>query len=372
MQKASTLIAIVVLIAGFAIGGWRAWKQVVASAAGTAINNDVTVPLLTTQAKAVFIRRQVEAYNAQHSNVQIVLKYVEARDAMSAIIYNKEHPLLWYPDSPVWIERVNDLWSAGHGKRLIDTGRPSDFRVTMRSPLVFLTTQSKAQFLRPQLSGPNPWHTIGRLSRGEIRTPWGGFRLAHADPLDSNSGILTLALAASEYSSDLTSRPELAVSSGFFDYLSDIEHGASTNYHSVFDLTEKYTNDHNMADLVVTDESAAIEAIQHNPDFAVIYPSPTMVEEETVCVVDGPWSTPAQLDDARDFVAFLGGDRATHDAAFYHMRPPDDAEEATIDQAFNKASVQGVRQSYVTVGLPPYQVLNSLAYSWRLLQHGRS
>jgi hypothetical protein len=366
MARSINRLTIAVLVVGLIIGGWRSWGPRAHVEDDIAVNGGVTiVPLLTTKTKSIWIQHEVTEFNAAHDKVQVHLKFIEARDAMDSIIYGKQKPVLWCPDSPLWVVRVNDLWRSRHGRELVDDSSPSDVCVTMRTPLVFLTTADKARFLGPLLGSDHAWQSIESMSNGDARTPWGGFRLANADPLYSNSGILMLAMIANEYAAanGASPAPALASDAGFNAHLKTIE-GSARIYPGTFELTQAYAATPSIADAIVTYESAAMDAVRHNHQLAVIYPQPTMVAEETVCVVGGPWATDTQKEVAREFVAFLRAPESAHDSTVYDMRPPALGDDSGIDRKLTALESNGFRTMYTSSSLPPYDVLNALIYDW--------
>jgi len=153
--------------------------------------------IVTSASKRGWLNTQIDNFNAQ-SDVKLVPKLVETREAMQQIIAGKLHPALWSPSSVIWADRLAEVLEQKTGHSPLDTGDLNSYRSVLRTPIVFLTTKANAQTLRPLLSSPACWTNIQKLSNGGIAFP-GGFKWAHADPLNANSGMLTLALIVADY-----------------------------------------------------------------------------------------------------------------------------------------------------------------------------
>ncbi|MBV9851992.1 MAG: substrate-binding domain-containing protein, partial [Armatimonadetes bacterium] len=146
----------------------------------------------TTATKEAWARQELAKFNKQGQG-QVTLDLTESRQAMQAILNGKSRPAVWSPSSPVWTDRLAQLWPQGHGgEKIIDPTDPGDYRIFFKSPLVFLTTREKAARLRPLLAGPSPWESIRRLSVARR------IRFSYADPLNASSGTLTMSLIINE------------------------------------------------------------------------------------------------------------------------------------------------------------------------------
>ncbi len=322
---------------------------------------------ITSASKKGWIVQQIDKYNAlPTTKMPIVLKSVETREAMQQILAGRAKPALWSPSSVIWADRLSQAYQGGD---ILDTGDDNSYRVILRSPLVFLTTKSKARFLRPLLSSSNCWRNIRDLSTGKIKAPYGSFKWAHADPLNANSGMLALALIVADFA-DKTGQggsiERVANSDAFITYLkalesrivynAAVEKGSSALVKSFVDDTSRY-------DFIVAYESNALEEVGKNPDLAVIYPSPTANAESAVAVLNGPWLSSAQKRGAREFLKFLSQPEAARDALNENFRPTRGASLASKIEANSEA---GFRQSYSAIELPPYAALNAAAFKWRV------
>ena len=322
----------------------------------------------TTGTKQKWMQAEIDKFNGQSSSGKVSLQLAESRDAMQAILSGKSQPTIWSPSSPVWVYRLADLWPKAHGgAQIADVNDSQVYRTLFKSPLVFLTTKSKAVFLRPILSGPAPWATVRQLSLGQRKTPWGTFHFAYADPLNASSGTLTMSLIISEYgrahgSGDLTaaaSTPEFAT------YLSQLNRAyvrdSSATGSSA--LEKAYRADPGSRDFITTYESAALAAVEADPNLAIIYPSPTAVADQTATLLSASWVTPAQKTTAAAFLDFLGKPEALDDGVQYYFRPSQNGA-VTLSARLGPNARAQFQPQYTTIELPPYDALNEAAAQW--------
>ncbi len=398
-------LVILILAIGLAIGGWNAWQKASGSAGGLKLPNiqtprvnlpssdngqnngkgqdpaaensnpntplaDNEIPFVTTAAKQDWVQDQINRFN-EESGGQYKIRVIPlaSRQAMHDILQGKVQPVLWSPGSPIWPARLSEAWSQKNGNTILDMNDPNGYRVFLRSPLVFLTTQEKARFLRPLLSGPNSWQNLRRLSLNPQRTPWGSFRFSHADPLTSSSGMLTLGLIMSDYAGRTGQGGQLqslASDKKFWQYVGELERSLVYDkpaQEGTTKLTKAFLEDTTRYDVITAYESAALEAAAKQPEIAVIYPSPTAVSEHAVSLFSAPWVTETQKQGALKLIQFMGTPESVKGGLKYRFRPAS-AGSVSLRSELEQHSAQGFQQTYASIELPPYEALNAVAYQW--------
>ena len=322
----------------------------------------------TSGTKQKWMQAEIDKFNAQSTSGKASLQLAESRDAMQGILAGKFQPTIWSPSSPIWVYRLADLWPKEHGgAQIAEVNNTQVYRTLFKSPLVFLTTRAKATFLRPILSGPAPWAGVRQLSMGQRKAPWGKFRFAYADPLNASSGTLTMSLIISEYGR-LHSSNDLAAAAGtpeFATYLSQINRAyvrdpLATGSSS---LEKAYTADPGSRDFITAYESAALAAVERDPNLAIIYPSPTAVSDQTATLLSAAWISPAQKATALAFLDFIGKPEALDDGVQYFFRPSQNGA-ATLSARLGPNSRAQFQPQYTTIDLPPYDALNEAAAQW--------
>ena len=322
----------------------------------------------TSGTKQKWMQAEIDKFNAQSTSGKASLRLAESRDAMQGILAGKSQPTIWSPSSPIWVYRLADLWPKEHGgAQIAEVSNTQLYRTLFKSPLVFLTTRAKAVFLRPILSGPAPWSGVRQLSMGQRKAPWGKFRFAYADPLNASSGTLTMSLIISEYGR-LHSSNDLAAAAGtpeFATYLSQINRAyvrdpSATGSSS---LEKAYTANPGSRDFITAYESAALAAVERDPNLAIIYPSPTAVSDQTATLLSAAWISPAQKATALAFLDFIGKPEALDDGVQYFFRPSQNGA-ATLSARLGPNSRAQFQPQYTTIDLPPYDALNEAAAQW--------
>lgn len=320
------------------------------------------IVLLTNPGKRGWLDEQIDKFNRQ-SDVKIKARSLPTREAMHAMLGQNVRPALWSPSSVIWADRLAQV----KGNTVVDTGDVSSYRSVLRSPLVFLTTAEKARFLRPLLSGQNGWTNIEALSTGAKKAPWGQFKWAHADPIQSNSGMLTLALVLADYATrtgQSAAIEKLPDNPTFFAYFSRLEKSAS--YDSAVKkgstaLLKSFAQDPTRYDFITAYEAQALGAVADNPELAVIYPSPTVNAESAVAFLDWGDASAEQKAAAQGFLKFVSGAESAQDGVKEFYRP---VRGASLNAQLAKYSAQGFQVNYSSIELPPYIALNNLAARW--------
>lgn len=377
-----------ILVIGVAIGLYRTFgtkgnfklptlptKISTGSNSNTPQNSEggVDIPFIITAAKKGWVAAQTDRFNELHKGqYRVVPVAVPSREAMHGILSGKEKPVLWSSGNPIWPARLAQAWKKEHGTSIVDLNDPSTHRVFLRSPLVFLTTKDKVNFLRPLLSTTNCWQNLRKMSMGQMKTPFGPLRFSHADPLTSSSGMLTLGLIMADYAGrtgqggNLTA---LSKNAAFLKYLSELERGL------VYDkpaedgttaLTKAFAADTSRYDLITAYEGTSLSLAAKNPNLAVIYPQPTAVSEHEVSILMGDWVSPEQKAGGQEFLKFLGDEESLRSGVEEKFRPVVSGSDVSLDSELSRYAAQGFSQSYAPIELPPYDALNSAAYQWRV------
>ncbi len=327
---------------------------------------DNELQIVTSASKRGWLNEQIDKFNAT-SDVKLVPKLVETREAMQQILAGRIKPALWSPSSVIWADRLSEVLEQRTGSSPLDTSDPNSYRSVLKTPIVFLTTKENARLLRPLLSSNACWTNVQKLSSGKIPFP-GGFKWAHADPLNANSGMLTLALIINDYANRTGQSgaiENVANSGDFLTFLKSVEskivYNAAVQKGSSA-LVTSFTDDPSRYAFITAYESAAVDAVQANPDLAVIYPNPSVNAENAVAFLNWPDLNPAQKEAGKKFMEFIAQPSSTQEGVKEHFRP---LRGANMDAGLASLSANGFQSNYSAIELPPYSVLNGVAFKWR-------
>ena len=140
---------------------------------------------------------------------------------------------------------------------------------------------------------------------------WGLFKFGHTHPNESNSGLMTIVLAAYSYhhkTKDLTVRDVVNV--GFQAWLQKLERGVSGLSNSTGNMMkEMVLKGPSSYDALIVYESVAIDYLKNAEGrwgkIRVVYPEYNAWNENPYYIINVPWSTPEQRKAAETFLNFL-------------------------------------------------------------------
>src|SRR5258708_36190810 len=124
-------LSIFIVVVGVAIGGWRLWQaQHITRALAASGDSIARIELLTTADKASWVRSQVYLFNYNnYKRWHVAERYVDSRAAMEQMLAGAEKPVLWSPESPIWIARACEVWRRHHIGGLVQMDDSSSCRV---------------------------------------------------------------------------------------------------------------------------------------------------------------------------------------------------------------------------------------------------
>jgi Ca-activated chloride channel family protein len=230
------------------------------------------------------------------------------------------------------------------------------------------------QNLSTAMAASGGWGELGG------RPEWGLFKFSHTDPEKSNSGLLMLVMLAYELSgkdrgltlADLTTT-EFQGRLGRFVAGATRPGGVLT--HSTGTMMKEMTlRGPSQYDCVMTYENAAIGALadartRWGP-LQVVYPSPTIWNENPYYVLDVPWSGPEQRSAARAFLAFLLSEPMQVKAMSFGFRPGNPKVAMNGPESpFVTNAESGVQLEVPNAAEPPKaDVVDTLMTSYRRAQ----
>ncbi len=208
---------------------------------------------------------------------------------------------------------------------------------------------------------------------------WGLFKFGHTHPNESNSGLMTLVLAAYSYNhktKDLSVAD--VVNAGFQQWLTSLERSTTGFSNSTGNMMkEMVLKGPSSYDALMVYEAVAIDYLKNAEgrwgELRVVYPEYNAWNENPYYIVDVPWSTPDQRKAAQTFLDFLLSDRIQREALVHGFRPANPNVPVKFPESpFVKYAGNGVQIDLQKICDPPKaEVVNNLLQSWQRAQSNR-
>src|SRR5499425_2135444 len=208
---------------------------------------------------------------------------------------------------------------------------------------------------------------------------WGLFKFGHTHPNQSNSGLMTIVLAAYSYhhkTKDLTLRDVLDV--GFQKWLEELERGASGMSNSTGNMMrEMVLKGPSSYDALFVYESVAIDYLKNAEgrwgQLRVVYPEYNAWNENPYYIINASWSSPDQRKAADTFVNFLLSEPVQKESLSHGFRPANpNVPVKFADSPFELYASNGIQIELQRICEPPKaEVVNNLLASWQRTQGNR-
>jgi len=208
---------------------------------------------------------------------------------------------------------------------------------------------------------------------------WGLFKFGHTHPNQSNSGLMTIVLAAYTFdhkTKDLTVRD--VVNADFQQWLANLERSTSGLSNSTGNMMkEMVLKGPSSYDAAMVYENVAIDFLKNAEGrwgtVRVVYPEYNAWNENPYYIINAPWSTPEQHKAADTFLAFLLTERIQREALVHGFRPANPNVPVKFPESpFTTYAGKGVQVDLQKICEPPKaEVVNNLLASWQRTQGNR-
>lgn len=250
----------------------------------------VAVPLVCADEIGEFCKDVVDHFTATKPSVDgrpihVEVSQMDSAAAAEAIVERRTRPLAWIPASSAWVDEVNSRYRARNGSDIFLKSGEYQVLPVAESPMVLLVQADRAPVLEAHCGGTITWQCLHAAvtNAGGWRSlggdpGWGLVKFKHANPIQVNSGLLSLVLMAYGYYGDLADlTPAQIADPGLRSFVTDIEASVDSFPRSPadFDLNLVSFGASNY-DVATTYEFTAIKAIQNAPGrgfaLALVYP----------------------------------------------------------------------------------------------------
>jgi serine/threonine protein kinase len=269
------------------------------------------------------------AASPEGKSVKINLIPMGSQEGGRAVVIDEDQRIhVWSPASSLYKENFVHDWQLKHpGRQPII--RDESLALT---PMVFILWKERHDALVARyktISFPTiaqamqhqqGWGGIGG------RPEWGQFRFGHANPTQSNSGLMTLLLMACELNGGKPVTPADLTQPDFQARLGIIERGLAGMSNSTGNLMkDMVTRGPSAFDAVFVYESLAIDYLKAARgrwgDLHVTYPTRNLWSENPYYILDVPWSSNQQRKAAETFLTFLLDEPMQKQALAHGFRP---------------------------------------------------
>jgi hypothetical protein len=352
------------------------------SSGGFFSGNNVAIGVAYGTEKQRWLEWAVQEFakTREGKNITVNLIPMGSLEGAHAVLEGDRRINAWSPASALYKDEFLQEWQVKHG------GNPivKEEQLAL-SPMVLVWWDERYQaFIKkyPQpsldtiekaLNEKGGWATIAN------KPEWGLFKFGHTNPNESNSGLMTIVLAAYSFhqkTRDLTLNDVVDVK--FQNWLADMERGVSGMSNSTGNMMrEMVLKGPSSFDALFVYESVAIDYLKNAEgrwgSIRVTYPQYNAWNDNPYYVLDVPWSTPEQRKAAQTFLDFLLSEPIQRESLKHGFRPANtNVAVRTPDSPFTQFQQYGVQLDIGNVCEPPKaEVVNNLLASWQRSQSSR-
>src|SRR6516162_10647962 len=320
------------------------------------------------------------AKTSDGKRIKINLIPMGSLEGAHALLSGDQRINVWSPASAAYKDIFVQEWQVKYNDNPIVREEPIAL-----SPMVFVVWEERYQpFLQKYktlsletvneaLQAKGGWEEIAH------HPEWGLFKFGHTHPNQSNSGLMTIVLAAYSYhhkTKDLTLKDVVDV--GFQKWLEQLERGASGMSNSTGNMMkEMVLKGPSSYDVIYVYESVAIDYLKNAEgrwgQLRVVYPEYNAWNDNPYYVLDTPWSTDAQKKAAGVFADFLMSERVQKQSLVHGFRPGNPNVAVKFpDSPFVRYADYGIKVDLAKICEPPRaEVVNNLLQSWQRSQANR-
>jgi ABC-type glycerol-3-phosphate transport system substrate-binding protein len=297
-----------------------------------------------------------------------------------ALLNGDQRIHVWSPASALYKDTFVQEWQVKYSQNPILKEEPLAL-----SPMVFVFWDERYQAFVPKyktvsfttlaqaLQEKGGWESIAQ------KPEWGLFKLGHTHPNESNSGLMTIVLAAYSYqkkTKDLQLKDVVDV--GFQNWLQSFERGVSGLSNSTGNMMrEMVLKGPSSYDGLIVYESVAIDYLKNAEgrwgQLRVVYPEYNAWNDNPYYIIDAPWSSKDQRKVAETFLQFLLSEPIQKESLTHGFRPANPNVPIKFPESpFVKYADYGIKVDLGKICDPPHgEVINNLLQSWQRSQGNR-
>jgi len=320
------------------------------------------------------------ADTSEGKRIKVNLIPMGSLEGAHALLAGDQRINAWSPASAAYKDIFVQEWQVKYNNNPIVREEPIAL-----SPMVFVVWDERyqafiqkyktmsLQTIDQALQAKGGWDEIAH------HPEWGLFKFGHTHPNQSNSGLMTIILAAYSYhhkTKDLTLKDVLDV--GFQKWLEELERGSSGMSNSTGNMMrEMVLKGPSSYDGLFVYESVAIDYLKNAEGrwgaLRVVYPEYNAWNENPYYIVNAAWSTSDQRKAADAFLNFLLTEPIQKESLNHGFRPANPSVPVKFaDSPFVLYAGNGVQVDLQKICEPPKaEVVNNLLASWQRTQGNR-
>jgi len=297
-----------------------------------------------------------------------------------ALLNGDQRIQVWSPASALYKDIFVEEWQVKYSHNPILKEEPIAL-----SPMVFVMWDERYQAFIQKYKAVS-FSTIGQALQEKggwdaiaQKPDWGLFKFGHTHPNESNSGLMTIVLAAYSYdkkSKDLQLKDVVDV--GFQNWMQGLERAVSGLSNSTGNMMkEMVLKGPSSYDALFVYESVAIDYLKNAEgrwgQLRIVYPEYNAWNDNPYYIVDAPWSSKEQRKAAETFLAFILSEPIQKESLVHGFRPANPNVPVKFpDSPFVKYADYGIKVDLAKICEPPRaEVVNNLLQSWQRSQVNR-
>ena len=324
----------------------------------------------------------VQEFAKTHDGKRIKINLIPmgSLEGAHALLSGDQRIQVWSPASAVYKDIFVQEWQIKYGQNPILKEEPIAL-----SPMVFVMWDERYQAFIPKyktlsfltvsqaLEEKGGWDSIAH------KPEWGLFKFGHTHPNESNSGLMTIVLAAYAYHKK-TKGLELkdVVDVGFQNWLQGLERDVSGLSNSTGNMMrEMVLKGPSSYDALFVYESVTIDYLKNAEgrwgQLRIVYPEYNAWNENPYYIIDASWSSADQRKAAQTFLDFLLSEPVQKESLNHGFRPANPNVAVKFpDSPFLKYAGYGIQVDLQKICEPPRaEVVNNLLQSWQRSQGNR-
>jgi len=343
---------------------------------------DVEIGLAYGTEKQRWLEWAVQEFSktSDGKHVKINLIPMGSQEGAHAILEGDKRINAWSPASAVYKDVFLQDWQVKYSGSPI--AREESLALT---PMVFVIWDERYQAFHQKykdlsfqsinqaLQEKGGWSTIA------AKPEWGLFKFGHTNPVQSNSGLMTIVLAAYSYQNKTNSlNLKDVVDVGFQNWLEKLELSANGMSNSTGNMMkEMVLKGPSSFDALLVYESVAIDYLKNAEgrwgQIKVVYPEYNAWNENPYYVLNVPWSSDDQRKAADKFLTFLLSEPIQKESLNHGFRPANTNVPVKFPESpFVRYASYGIQVDLQKICEPPKaEVVTNLLASWQRWQVNR-